>query len=51
MQYLIVGNSAAGLSAARSIRTGDREGKITLFSDGVTPTILACYSLILSGEG
>ncbi len=37
MQYLIVGNSAAGLSAARSIRTRDREGEITLFSDEPYP--------------
>jgi len=37
MRYLIVGNSAAGLSAARSIRRRDKDGEITLFSDEPYP--------------
>jgi nitrite reductase (NADH) large subunit len=37
MEYLIIGNSAAGISAARAIRQKDREGRITLFSDEPYP--------------
>ena len=33
VQYLIIGNSAAGISAAREIRNQDPEGRITLVSD------------------
>jgi len=36
-RYLIIGNSAAGLSAARAIRTKDTRGKITLLSDEPYP--------------
>lgn len=33
MRYLIIGNSAAGISAAKSIRKADRNGIITIVSD------------------
>jgi NAD(P)H-nitrite reductase large subunit len=36
-RYAIIGNSAAGLAAARAIRARDREGRITLFSDEPFP--------------
>ena len=32
-QYLIIGNSAAGIAAAREIRRKDLRGRITIFSD------------------
>jgi NAD(P)H-nitrite reductase large subunit len=35
-QYLIIGNSAAGISAAREIRRQDPRGRITMFSDEPT---------------
>jgi NAD(P)H-nitrite reductase large subunit len=37
IRYAIIGNSAAGLAAARAIRTRDREGRITLFSEEPFP--------------
>jgi len=36
-RYAIIGNSAAGLAAARAIRVRDREGRVTLFSDEPFP--------------
>jgi nitrite reductase (NADH) large subunit len=36
-RYAIIGNSAAGLAAARAIRARDRGGRITLFSDEPVP--------------
>jgi len=33
MRYVIIGNSAGGISAAKSIRKADPGGKITIFSD------------------
>ncbi len=35
-QYLIIGNSAAGISAAREIRRRDARGRITMVSDEPT---------------
>lgn len=37
MRHLIIGNSAAGLAAAKAIRKQDRKAKITLFSDEPYP--------------
>ena len=36
MDYVIIGNSAAGLSAARQIRRHDQKGRITVLSDEAT---------------
>ena len=36
VQYVIIGNSAAGISAAREIRKQDPEGRITMLSDEET---------------
>jgi nitrite reductase (NADH) large subunit len=36
IQYVIIGNSAAGISAAREIRRLDPEGKVTIVSDEPT---------------
>jgi NAD(P)H-nitrite reductase large subunit len=33
MNYVIIGNSAAGIGAVQGIRSGDKDGKITLISD------------------
>ncbi len=33
VHYLIIGNSAAGIAAARAIRRGDASGRITMMSD------------------
>jgi NAD(P)H-nitrite reductase large subunit len=33
VKYLIIGNGAAGLNAAQTIRSKDKEGKITIFSN------------------
>ncbi|MDR2860265.1 MAG: FAD-dependent oxidoreductase [Elusimicrobiota bacterium] len=33
MKYLIIGNSAAGVNAAQTIRSKDKEGKITILSN------------------
>ena len=37
MEYLVIGNSAAGLSAVKSIRKKDKNSSITLFSDEPYP--------------
>ncbi len=37
MQYIIVGGSAAAISAVESIRSLDHESRIDLFSDEETP--------------
>jgi NAD(P)H-nitrite reductase large subunit len=46
-QYLIIGNSAAGISAAREIRRRDPLGRITILSDeptfGYSRVLLALY--------
>ena len=37
MRYLIIGNSAAGISAAKAIRRKDGDGEIIIFSDEPYP--------------
>ncbi len=37
MRYIIIGGSAAGISAVEAIRSVDRESQIDLFSDEATP--------------
>lgn len=48
MHYVIIGNSAAGVAAARSIRRVDRDGEITIVSDEPYPyyaRVLTSYYL------
>ena len=42
MQYLIVGNSAAGLNAAEAIRARDAEGSVTIVSEENYPAYSRC---------
>ena len=50
-KYLIIGNSAAGISAAEAIREKDPSGKITIISDENYPAYSRCMiSYYLSGE-
>ena len=42
MQYLIIGNSAAGLNAAEAIRLRDREGHVTIVSAENYPAYSRC---------
>ena len=37
MRYIIVGGSAAAISAVEAIRSVDQKSQIDLFSDEVTP--------------
>jgi len=49
--YLIVGNSAAGITAAETIRKNDSEGKITIISDEEYPAYYRCLiSYVLAGD-
>lgn len=51
MKYLIIGASAAGLSAAQRIRELDREGKITVLSEEKSPPYSKMsLPYLLSGE-
>jgi len=47
MRYLIIGNSAAGISAAKAIRRKDVEGEIIIFSDEPYPyysrLLITCF--------
>ena len=38
MEYVIIGNSTAGIAAAESIRKLDQAGSITILSDEAFPT-------------
>lgn len=44
MRYVIIGNSAAGLSAAETIRNNDTTGEITIISDESCPAYSRCLS-------
>ena len=44
MRYIIVGGSAAAISAVESIRSLDHESSIDLFSDEETPSFRESYS-------
>ncbi|MBN1383628.1 MAG: NAD(P)/FAD-dependent oxidoreductase [Elusimicrobia bacterium] len=51
MNYLIIGASAAGISAVESIRTIDKKGKITIVSDENYPIYSRCMlSYYLAGS-
>ena len=50
MHYVIIGGSAAGISAAESIRGIDKKSAITLIGDEVTPLYSRCLlSYLLAG--
>lgn len=50
-QYIIIGNSAAGIAAAEAIRRADREATITIVSDEPYPTYCRCLiTNFLSGD-
>ncbi|MGB5424610.1 MAG: FAD-dependent oxidoreductase [Desulfobacterales bacterium] len=50
MQYVIIGNGVAGITAAETIRQYDPEGGITLIGDeSVTPYCRPMISLVLEG--
>ena len=49
--FVIIGNSAAGISAAEAIRSKDRESKITIISDEDYNSYCRCLiSYYLAGE-
>jgi len=49
--FVIIGNSAAGISAAEAIRSKDRQGKITIISDEDYNSYCRCLiSYYLAGE-
>ncbi|MFH1777176.1 MAG: FAD-dependent oxidoreductase [Candidatus Omnitrophota bacterium] len=49
--YLIIGNSAAGIAAAEAIRTQDKTNKITIISDENYPAYCRCLlSYYLAGD-
>jgi len=41
-QYIIIGNSAAGIAAVEAIRQRDKESKVTVFSDEDYPAYCRC---------
>ncbi|MDD5432796.1 MAG: FAD-dependent oxidoreductase [Candidatus Omnitrophica bacterium] len=50
-QYLIIGNSAAGISAVEAIRAKDKTSKITIISDEDYPSYCRCLiSYYLAGD-
>ncbi len=50
-QFIIIGNSAAGISAIEAIRKRDKESKITVISDEDYPAYCRCLiSYYLAGE-
>ncbi len=50
MQYVIIGSSAAGISAIEAIRTKDNTSKITIVSDEKNPLYSRCLiSYLLAG--
>nr|MBU1328899.1 FAD-dependent oxidoreductase [Candidatus Omnitrophota bacterium] len=50
MQYVIIGSSAAGISAIEAIRTKDESSKITIISDEKNPLYSRCLiSYLLAG--
>ncbi len=50
-QYLIIGNSAAGIAAVEAIRSRDKNSGITVVSDEAYPAYCRCLiSYFLSGE-
>ncbi|MDO8602645.1 MAG: FAD-dependent oxidoreductase [Candidatus Omnitrophota bacterium] len=50
MQYVIIGSSAAGISAVEAIRTKDKDSKITVISDEKKPLYSRCLiSYLLAG--
>lgn len=50
-QYLIIGNSAAGISACEAIRRKDKESKIIILSDEDYPGYCRCLiSYYLAGD-
>lgn len=51
MRYLIIGNSAAGINAAESIRLKDKKGRITIVSDETSePYCRILTSNFIAGE-
>jgi len=49
--FVIIGNSAAGIAAAESIRKADTESKVTIISDEDYPSYCRCLiSYFLAGE-
>ncbi|MEK7450269.1 MAG: FAD/NAD(P)-binding oxidoreductase, partial [Planctomycetota bacterium] len=52
MHYVIIGNSAAGINAAESIRQQDKTGPITMISSENTPApyFRCLLSYYLAGE-
>ena len=50
MQYVIIGSSAAGISAVEAIRTKDKDSKIIVISDEKNPLYSRCLiSYLLAG--
>ena len=50
MQYVIIGSSAAGISAVEAIRTKDKDSKIIVISDEKKPLYSRCLiSYLLAG--
>ncbi len=50
-QYIIIGNSAAGISAAEAIRQNDKAAKVLIFSDEDYPAYCRCLiSYYLAGD-
>ena len=50
MQYVIIGSSAAGISAIEAIRTKDKTSKIAVISDEKNPLYSRCLiSYLLAG--
>ncbi len=47
MQYLIIGNSAAGTFAAERIRQNDPGGKIDILTDEKYPAYARCMTSII----
>ena len=50
-QFVIIGNSAAGIAAVEALRKKDKESKITVISDEDYPSYCRCLiSYYLAGE-
>ncbi|MDP2937835.1 MAG: NAD(P)/FAD-dependent oxidoreductase, partial [Candidatus Omnitrophota bacterium] len=50
-QYIIIGNSAAGIAAVEAIRQRDKASKILVFSDEYYPAYCRCLiSFYLAGD-
>ena len=50
-QFIIIGNSAAGIAAIEAIRRTDKDSKITIISDEDNPSYCRCLiSYYLAGD-